>query len=80
MQEAREMLERVDQIDYNQLRACGAKKKGSQVDIEGNRPMAGQLKNDMIQNRRDGGEEDGSIDVFEGKSPEEQDKEILSSL
>lgn len=40
--------------------------------------MAGQLKNDMISNRRAGLDEEGSIDVFEGKSPEEQDKQILS--
>jgi len=60
------------------LRASGAKKKGSAVDVEGSRPIAGHLKNDLIQNRRNGGEEDNANDVFEGKSPEEQDKLVLA--
>ena len=34
----------VDQIDYNQLRANGAKKKGSIADIEGSRPMLVEIQ------------------------------------
>jgi len=68
MAAAQEMLEVVKEIDYNQLRACGAKKKGSALDIEAKRPIANQLKTDIIKNRKEGGEEENLNDVFEGKT------------
>ena len=46
------MLETVDQLDYNQLRANGARAKGSVAEIEGQRPIASQLKTDLIKNRK----------------------------
>ena len=35
LETARQMLERVDQLDYNQLRANGARAKGSVAEVEG---------------------------------------------
>lgn len=39
MEKARQMLEEVSMIDYNTLRATGAKKKGSVVEEEAGRPI-----------------------------------------
>ena len=77
MEEAREMLEQVDQMDYNQLRAKGAGVKGTTVDPESTRPIAGQLKQDIIRIKKQGGE-NPTNDIFEGKNEEERDKLVLS--
>ena len=74
------MLIEVSLIDYNSLRATGAKKKGSAVELEAGRPMASHLKQDVIENRRAGGEQDQDNDVFDGKDAEEVDKIILNEL
>lgn len=69
----------VDQIDYNQLRANGAKKKGSIADIEGSRPMANQLKTDLIKNRK-AGQDNPLNDEFEGMTAEERDAKVLGEI
>ena len=79
LDQAREMYERVLQLDYNQLRANGARKKGSVAEIEGKRPIANQLKTDLIKNKKQGAEQPPN-DVFEGKSPEERDAMVLSQI
>ena len=73
------MLEEVDQMDYNQLRANGARAKGSVAEIEGQRPIASQLKTDLIKSRKQGAANEVN-DVFEGMSAEERDKKVLSQL
>ena len=74
--DAEEMLKTVKKMDYNKLRQEGARKKGSVADIEGKRPIANQLKNDLIKSRKQG--EDGQInDIFEGKTAEEKDQLVL---
>ena len=80
MVDARVMLDEVNLIDYNSLRATGAKHKGSAVELEAGRPMASHLKGDMIKNRREGGDEDHENDIFDGKDAEEVDKIILNEL
>ena len=69
LQAAREMLDIVEQLDYNQLRANGARKKGSVADVESKRPIAGQHKSDLIKNKRQGGADD-TADAFEGMTAE----------
>ena len=66
-------------MDYNQLRANGARAKGSVAEVEGQRPIASQLKTELVKNRKAGGAGDVN-DVFEGKSAEERDKMVLSQL
>ena len=80
MEKARQMLEEVSEIDYNSLRATGAKKKGSVVEQEDNRPIGHHLKADVIESRRAGGEQDHDPDEFEGKDSEEVDKIILNEI
>lgn len=77
MEEASEMLVNVDKLDYNQLRAKGSGAKGATVDPEGTRPIAGQLKENIIKVKKQGGGNPMN-DVFEGKSEEERDKLVLS--
>ena len=77
MEEAREMLVVVDRLDYNQLRAKGGGPKGATVDPEATRPIASQLKDNIIKVKKQGGGNPIN-DVFEGKSEEERDKLVLS--
>jgi len=76
---ASEMLERVVKLDYNLLRANGAKKKGSAADIEGKRPIANQLKTDLIKGKRLGAANQVN-DIFAGKTAEEKDQIVLSQI
>ena len=76
---ARKMYEKVLKLDYNKLRADGARKKGSVADIESKRPIASQLKTEAVQRKKAGGQ--GPLnDEFEGKTQEERDQQILNGL
>ena len=74
------MLLEVDQLDYNQLRASGAQKVGTGADTEGARPIAGQLKTDLLRLKKAGAENQSLIDVFDGKDEEEKDNMVLKQL
>lgn len=79
LQQAKEVLETVETMDYNQLRAKAAQKKGSTAELENNRPIASQLKGNILKNKQRG-VMSPQVDEFEGKTPEEADNMILNNF